>query len=63
MILPEESSTGDHGNFQENFMKQFQNFLTPLLVIALVLSSVFSSPREQAQVSVSLCAQFSLFSI
>ncbi|XP_057513974.1 ATP-dependent zinc metalloprotease FTSH 8, mitochondrial-like [Actinidia eriantha] len=47
----EESSTSDHGSFQESSMKQFQNLVTPLLFIAFVLSSIFSSPREQAQIS------------
>ncbi|XP_057497736.1 ATP-dependent zinc metalloprotease FTSH 8, mitochondrial-like isoform X2 [Actinidia eriantha] len=47
----EESSTSDHGSFQESSMKQFQNLVTPLLFIAFVLSSIVSSPREQAQIS------------
>lgn len=59
--LPEESSTGDHGNSQENFMKQFQHFVTPLLIIGLMVLSLNSAPREQAQVCVFLCAQFLLF--
>lgn len=36
-------------------MKQFQNLITPLLVIALFLSSFSFSPREQQQVSTSMC--------
>lgn len=36
-------------------MKQFQNLITPLLVIALFLSSFSLSPREQQQVSTSMC--------
>ncbi|KAK9998659.1 hypothetical protein SO802_018262 [Lithocarpus litseifolius] len=32
-------------------MKQFQNFITPLLVIGLVLSSFSFGPREQQQIS------------
>ncbi|XP_058209109.1 ATP-dependent zinc metalloprotease FTSH 8, mitochondrial-like [Rhododendron vialii] len=47
----EESSTGDHGNSQENFMKQFQHFVTPLLIIGLMALSLNSAPREQAQIS------------
>ncbi|KAG5553943.1 hypothetical protein RHGRI_011718 [Rhododendron griersonianum] len=47
----EESSTGDHGNSQENFMKQFQHFVTPLLIIGLMALSFNSAPREQAQIS------------
>ncbi|GFY93243.1 FTSH protease 10 [Actinidia rufa] len=47
----EESSTSDHESFQESSMKQFQNLVTPLLFIAFVLSSIVSSPREQAQIS------------
>uniref|UniRef100_A0A5B7BTB5 Uncharacterized protein n=1 Tax=Davidia involucrata TaxID=16924 RepID=A0A5B7BTB5_DAVIN len=37
----EESSTGDHGNIRENFMKNYQNFVTPLLFIGF--------PRVQKQ--------------
>ncbi|KAL6998346.1 hypothetical protein U1Q18_008470 [Sarracenia purpurea var. burkii] len=47
----EESSTGDRGNFQENFMKPFQIFLVALPFVAFVLSSIFSSPGEQKQIS------------
>jgi len=47
----DDSNTDDHGNFQEAFMKQFQNFITPLLVIGLVLSSFSFGPREQQQIS------------
>nr|XP_023879568.1 ATP-dependent zinc metalloprotease FTSH 10, mitochondrial-like [Quercus suber]POF23024.1 atp-dependent zinc metalloprotease ftsh 10, mitochondrial [Quercus suber] len=47
----DDSNTDDHGNFQETFMRQFQNFITPLLVIGLVLSSFSFGPREQQQIS------------
>ncbi|GFZ10980.1 FTSH protease 3 [Actinidia rufa] len=47
----EESSAGNHGNFQENFMKQFQNLAAPLFFIGFVLSSIFLTPREQNQIS------------
>ncbi|KAL7169892.1 hypothetical protein ACSBR2_034856 [Camellia fascicularis] len=47
----EETSSNDHGSFQENFMKQYQNLVTPLLFIGFVLSSIFLSPHEQKQIS------------
>ncbi|XP_042476243.1 ATP-dependent zinc metalloprotease FTSH 3, mitochondrial-like [Macadamia integrifolia] len=48
----ENSSTEGHGSFQENFMKQLQNYLTPLMFVALVLSSFsFGGPRDQKQIS------------
>ncbi|KAL2898947.1 ATP-dependent zinc metalloprotease FTSH 10 mitochondrial [Bienertia sinuspersici] len=45
------SNTEDQGNFQETFMKQFQNMLTPLLMIGLFLSTFSFGPREQKQIS------------
>lgn len=45
------SNTEDQGNFQETFMKQFQNMLTPLLMIGLFLSTFSFGPREQQQIS------------
>lgn len=51
LLTSDESNTDDHGSFQETFMKQFQNFITPLLVIGLVLSSFSFGPREQQQVN------------
>ncbi|KAJ7947626.1 ATP-dependent zinc metalloprotease FTSH protein [Quillaja saponaria] len=47
----DESNTDDHGNFQETFVKQFQNLITPLLVIGLFLSSFSFGRREQQQIS------------
>ncbi|PON68803.1 Spastin [Trema orientale] len=47
----DDSNTDDRGNFQEAFMKQFQNLVTPLLVIGLFLSSFSFGPREQQQIS------------
>ncbi|XP_043715051.1 ATP-dependent zinc metalloprotease FTSH 10, mitochondrial-like isoform X2 [Telopea speciosissima] len=46
-----DSSTDGHGSFQENFMKQLQNYLTPLMFIGLVLSSFSFGPRDQKQIS------------
>ncbi|XP_021720822.1 ATP-dependent zinc metalloprotease FTSH 10, mitochondrial-like [Chenopodium quinoa] len=45
------SNTDDQGNFQEAFMKQFQNLLTPLLMLGLFLSTFSFGPREQQQIS------------
>ncbi|KAK9158814.1 hypothetical protein Scep_005388 [Stephania cephalantha] len=47
----EESNTEDHGNFQENFIRQLQNYITPLLFIGLVLSSFSFGPSDQKQIS------------
>lgn len=47
----EEPSSGDHGSFQENFLKQYQNLIGPALFISFVLSTIFMSPREQKQIS------------
>lgn len=48
--ISEDSNTDDHGNFQETFIKQIQNMLTPLLVIGLFLSSLSFGAGEQQQV-------------
>ncbi|KAK7262482.1 hypothetical protein RJT34_30056 [Clitoria ternatea] len=45
------TNTDDHGNFQEAFVKQFQNLITPLLVMGLFLTSFSFGPREQQQIS------------
>uniref|UniRef100_A0A5B6ZP36 AAA+ ATPase domain-containing protein n=2 Tax=Davidia involucrata TaxID=16924 RepID=A0A5B6ZP36_DAVIN len=47
----DDANTDDQGNFQESFMKQFQNLITPILVIGLFLSSFSFGPREQQQIS------------
>ncbi|CAK9179444.1 unnamed protein product [Ilex paraguariensis] len=47
----EDSGGGDQGNFQQNSMKQYQNLLTPILLIGFVLLSLFSNPQEQNQIS------------
>ncbi|MCE0480789.1 ATP-dependent zinc metalloprotease FTSH 8, mitochondrial [Datura stramonium] len=46
-----EENTGEQGNPQENFMKQYQNILTPLLFIGFILSSTLLGPREQKEIS------------
>ncbi|KAL2481556.1 ATP-dependent zinc metalloprotease FTSH 10 [Abeliophyllum distichum] len=46
----EDSSTGEQGN-NLNVSKQFQNYLTPLLLIGFVLTSIFSNPRDQKEIS------------
>ncbi|KAG6678225.1 hypothetical protein I3842_14G069700 [Carya illinoinensis] len=45
------SNTDDHGSFQEAFMKQFQNLITPLLIIGLFFSSFSFGSREGQQIS------------
>ncbi|ESW05219.1 hypothetical protein PHAVU_011G162000 [Phaseolus vulgaris] len=45
------ANTDDHGSFQEAFMKQVQNIITPLLVMGLFLTTFSSSPREQQEIS------------
>ncbi|KAF2288661.1 hypothetical protein GH714_010071 [Hevea brasiliensis] len=42
---------GGGGGNAQNFMKQFQNFIAPLLFIAFLYSSVFFGPHEQKQIS------------
>ncbi|XP_014494152.1 ATP-dependent zinc metalloprotease FTSH 10, mitochondrial [Vigna radiata var. radiata] len=45
------ANTDEHGNFQETFMKQVQNIITPLLVMGLFLSTFSNGPREQQEIS------------
>ncbi|BAT90737.1 hypothetical protein LR48_Vigan238s004100 [Vigna angularis] len=45
------ANTEEHGNFQETFMKQVQNIITPLLVMGLFLSTFSNGPREQQEIS------------
>eukprot|EP00262_Sarcandra_glabra_P010032 TRINITY_DN24896_c0_g1_i1.p1 TRINITY_DN24896_c0_g1~~TRINITY_DN24896_c0_g1_i1.p1 ORF type:complete len:825 (+),score=156.97 TRINITY_DN24896_c0_g1_i1:182-2656(+) len=47
----EDTNADNDGNFQESFMKQLQSYLTPLVFIALVLSSFTFGPRDQKQIS------------
>ncbi|XP_074568789.1 ATP-dependent zinc metalloprotease FTSH 8, mitochondrial-like [Curcuma longa] len=46
-----DSNPEDHGNFQEDFMKQIQNFVAPLLFIGLLLSSFSTGSFEQKEIS------------
>nr|POF08811.1 atp-dependent zinc metalloprotease ftsh 10, mitochondrial [Quercus suber] len=46
-----DSNSGDHGNSQENLVKQFQSLITPLLFIAFIFSSVLFGPHDQKQIS------------
>lgn len=47
----EDSNTDDQGNFQENFIKQLQNYATPLIFIGLLLSSLSFGSHEQREIS------------
>ncbi|KAG6681394.1 hypothetical protein I3842_13G090500 [Carya illinoinensis] len=47
----DDPNTDDRWSFQDAFIKQFQNFITPLVVIGLVLSSLPFGSREQQQIS------------
>lgn len=57
-----EESTGEQGTPQENFMKQYQNILTPLLFIGFILSSTLFAPQEQEEVSLTFTLSFRCFS-
>ncbi|CAN6471750.1 unnamed protein product [Victoria cruziana] len=46
-----DDSNADEGSFQDGSVKQFQNYLTPLLVLGLMLSSFSFGPRDQKQIS------------
>ncbi|XP_062171411.1 ATP-dependent zinc metalloprotease FTSH 10, mitochondrial-like isoform X1 [Alnus glutinosa] len=46
----DDSKTDDHWSFQDIFTK-FQNSLTPLIIIGLVLSSMSFGSREEQQIS------------
>ncbi|KAL5681809.1 hypothetical protein ACJX0J_008194, partial [Zea mays] len=45
----QESNTDEGWNFQDNAMKQMQNFLAPLLILGLMLSSMSSSSADQKE--------------
>ncbi|CAB4282422.1 unnamed protein product [Prunus armeniaca] len=47
----DDSKADDQGSFQETFLRQFQNLITPLLVIGLFLSSFSSGSPDQQQIS------------
>ncbi|KAI5665989.1 hypothetical protein M9H77_15842 [Catharanthus roseus] len=47
----EGGNRDDQGNFQESILKLAQNLITPLLVVAVILSSLSITPREQKQIS------------
>lgn len=47
----DDANTDEQGNFQENFMRQLQNYLTPLLFIGLLLSSFSLGSHEQKEIS------------
>ncbi|PUZ65672.1 hypothetical protein GQ55_3G243500 [Panicum hallii var. hallii] len=47
----QESNTDEGWNFQESAMKNLQNFLAPLLILGLMLSSMSSSTSDQKEIS------------
>lgn len=47
----QDSNTDDQWNFQDAFGKQLQNFLAPLLLLGLMLSSLSSSSSDQKEIS------------
>lgn len=47
----QESNTDEGWNFQDNAMKHMQNFLAPLLILGLMLSSMSSSSSDQKEIS------------
>lgn len=50
----DDSNTGDHGDFHEAFVKQFQNIIAPFLAIGLVLYSFSLGSTEEQQVYIHL---------
>lgn len=50
--LVEGGNADGNNNFQDTMMKLAQNLITPLLVVAIILSSLSIGPREQKQVSI-----------
>lgn len=50
----ENSNTEDQTNFQENFMKQLQSYLAPILFMGLLLSSFSFGSFDQKEVSYAL---------
>lgn len=48
----ENSSTSDHGNSQENFMKQFLNIIISLVFFEFLLSSNLLGSYEHKQVGI-----------
>ncbi|XP_022966558.1 ATP-dependent zinc metalloprotease FTSH 10, mitochondrial-like isoform X1 [Cucurbita maxima] len=46
----EDSNTG-HADSQENFTRQFQNLIAPLMFVGFIFSSLFMAPREEKQIS------------
>lgn len=47
----EESSTDEQGGFHETFIKQLQNYATPLIFIGLLLSSLSFGSHDQKEIS------------
>ncbi|XP_008784613.2 ATP-dependent zinc metalloprotease FTSH 8, mitochondrial-like [Phoenix dactylifera] len=47
----ENSNTEDQGNFQENFIKQLQSYLVPILFMGLLLSSFSFGSFDQKEIS------------
>ncbi|XP_075519807.1 ATP-dependent zinc metalloprotease FTSH 3, mitochondrial-like [Primulina tabacum] len=47
----EEGNTDDHGNFQDTFMKNLLNIVSPILALALVVSLFPHMPHEEKQIS------------
>ncbi|KAK4483119.1 hypothetical protein RD792_010298, partial [Penstemon davidsonii] len=47
----EEGKTEDNGNFRELFLKNLQNIITAFIAVALILSALSSTPREEKQIS------------
>ncbi|XP_073269893.1 ATP-dependent zinc metalloprotease FTSH 3, mitochondrial-like [Primulina huaijiensis] len=47
----EEGNTDDHGNFQDTFMKNLLNIVSPILALALLVSLFPHMPHEEKQIS------------
>lgn len=47
----EDSNTDEQGSFHENFIKQLQNYATPLIFIGLMFSSLSFGSHDQKEIS------------
>lgn len=50
LFSPEDPNADDRGSFQEDLLRQFQNYIAPLIFLGLLFSSLSSSSSDQKEV-------------